>query len=90
MIRREVTLVNKLGLHARAASKLVGVAGRYEARLSIGHPGDPPADGKNIMTVLMLAAGCGTSLVITCDGADEEALADAVCALIANRFDEGE
>lgn len=90
MITRQVTLINKLGLHARAASKLVGLASRYDAGLSIGHPGTSAVDGKNIMTVLMLAAGCGTALVITCDGHDEEALADAVCSLVANRFDEGE
>lgn len=90
MIRREVEIINKLGLHARAAAKLVGVAGGFQAKLQVGLPGKAPVDGKSIMTVLMLGAPRGTQLEIHCDGPDEQALADAVCALIANRFDEGE
>lgn len=90
MIERDVTLVNRLGLHARAASKLVAVAGAHQASLRLGRPGQPPVDGKNIMTVLMLAATCGTTLTLRCEGPDEQALADAVCALVADRFGEGE
>jgi phosphocarrier protein HPr len=90
MIRVEVEIINKLGLHARAASKLVALTGRFGARIGIGRPGQKPADGKSIMAMLMLAANKGTLLAIECEGDDEQALADAVCALIANRFDEGE
>lgn len=90
MTRVEVEIVNKLGLHARAASKLVALTGRYAARIGIGRPGQKPADGKSIMAMLMLAANKGTLLAIECEGEDEQALCDAVCALIANRFDEGE
>jgi len=90
VIRSEAEIVNKLGLHARAASKLVALAGRYNARIGIGRPGQKPADGKSIMAMLMLAANKGTRLAIECEGDDEQALHDAVLALIANRFDEGE
>ena len=90
MIRREIRIVNKLGLHARAAAKLVALTGGYQARIGIGRPGDKPVDGKSIMAMLMLAANKGTLLAIECDGTDELALADAVCALVDNFFDEGE
>lgn len=90
MIRRQVVLVNRLGLHARAASRLVAVANRHASRITLGHPGSPPVDARNIMTLLMLGAPCGTTLDLTCEGTDEQALADAVCALIGNRFDEDE
>lgn len=90
MTRREITIVNKLGLHARAASKLVGLAGNYQATFTISHPGKAAVNGKSIMSVLMLAANKGTPLVIHCAGVDEQELADAVCALVANCFDEGE
>lgn len=88
MIRRQVVLVNRLGLHARAASKLVSLAGRHASRITLGHPGQPGADARNIMTLLMLGAPCGTTLDLTCEGPDEQVLADAICALIQNRFDE--
>lgn len=90
MIQREIPIINKLGLHARAASKLVALTGRYQARIGVGRPGQKLADGKSIMAMLMLAANKGTVLAIECDGDDELALADAVCALVANRFDEDE
>lgn len=90
MIRREFEIINKLGLHARAASKLVGLTGRYSARIGLGRPGQKLSDAKSIMAMLMLAANKGTWLEMECEGADEEQLADAVCALVANRFDEDE
>lgn len=90
MIRRDVEIINKLGLHARAAAKLVAVAGRYSARASLGRPGQKGADAKSIMGMLMLAAGKGTTLVLECDGSDEQEQADAICALVADYFEEGE
>lgn len=90
MTRVEIEIINKLGLHARAAAKLVALTARFAARIGIGRPGEKPKDGKSIMAMLMLAANQGTRLVIECDGEDEQALSDAVCALINNRFDEAE
>lgn len=90
MIERDIDIVNKLGLHARAAAKLVALTGRYAAKITIGRHGEKGVDGKSIMAILMLAAGKGTRLHMTCDGPDEGELADAVCALFADRFDEGE
>lgn len=90
MIRREVLIINKLGLHARAAAKLVALTSRFSARITLGHPGQKRVDGKSIMAMLMLAASKGSTLVLECDGSDEQELADAVCALIDNYFDEGQ
>lgn len=90
MIRRNIEIINKLGLHARAAAKLVAVAGRYGARASLGRPGQKGSDAKSIMAMLMLAAGKGSTLVLECDGDDEQEQADAICALVADYFEEGE
>lgn len=90
MIRRDLEIINKLGLHARAASKLVDLTGRYSARISLGRPEQKASDAKSIMAMLMLAANKGTLLQMECEGADEQQLADAVSALVANRFDEDE
>lgn len=90
MIQREIEIINKLGLHARAASKLVALTGRYSARIALGRPGQKGADAKSIMAMLMLAANKGTRLALECEGPDERELADAVCSLVANRFDEDE
>lgn len=88
MIRRRVTLGNRLGLHARAASRLVQTASRFDARVQLVRDGQR-VNAKSIMGVLMLAAPCGTELVIEADGDDDEAAADAVAELVANRFGEG-
>lgn len=90
MIQRDIEIINKLGLHARAASKLVALTGRYSAHITLGRPGQKGVDAKSIMAMLMLAANKGTHLRLECNGEDEQELADAVCALVANRFDEDE
>ncbi len=90
MISREIEIINKLGLHARAASKLVALTGRFESRITLCRAEQKPADAKSIMAMLMLAANKGTRLILECEGRDEQQLVDAVCALIANRFDEDE
>ncbi|MEN0107780.1 MAG: HPr family phosphocarrier protein [Pseudomonas sp.] len=86
----EITIINKLGLHARAAAKFVGVAGRFPCQIRIGRSPESSVDGKSIMAVMMLAAGKGTVIHLSTDGEQgDEALA-ALVELINNRFDEGE
>lgn len=88
--RREVTIVNELGLHARAAAKLVQLASRFPVELQIGRD-DLMVNTKSIMGVLMLAASMGTELQLVAEGdpaACDEAL-NAIEALIADRFGEG-
>ena len=87
MVEREVEIVNKLGLHARAAAKLVHTAGAYQSRVMVSKDGEE-VDAKSILGVLLLAAAQGTMITIRCDGKDEEAALQAVTGLIANRFDE--
>ena len=89
MISRSVTIVNKLGLHARAATRLVNCASMFEAELWIKN-GDKTINGKSIMGVLTLAASKGTVLVIEADGPDREDALQAIYELIDNRFGENE
>lgn len=89
MIETTVTIINKLGLHARAASKLVNTASAFAAEIQVGKDGNM-VDGKSIMSVMMLAASKGTDLQLQCDGPDEQLAADTITTLINNRFDEGE
>jgi Phosphotransferase System HPr (HPr) Family len=78
-----------LGLHARAAAKLVDCAARFSSQLSLTKAGNK-VDAKSIMSVMMLAAGQGTVLTLSADGKDEQAAIDALAALINNRFDEAD
>ncbi len=89
MITKTVVISNKLGLHARAAAKLVTTASQFKSGLRL-HKDDKVVDGKSIMSVMLLAAGIGTELVIEADGPDEDAALEAVCALIDDKFGEGE
>lgn len=89
MIKTKITVINKLGLHARAAAKLIGVTAPFRAQIRIGANGRM-IDAKSIMSVMMLAAAQGTDLDLECDGDDEQSAHDAVIALINNRFDEAE
>ena len=89
MIETQVTIVNKLGLHARAAAKFVGCASAFSSSIQTGKDGKL-VDAKSIMSVMMLAAGKGTVLDLHITGDDEEAALQALTALIANRFDEAE
>lgn len=89
MPERKVILVNKRGLHARAASKLVQIASEFDCDVTLVH-GDREADGKNIMSLLMLAAPVGTEMLLRTCGADDAAALERLCDLIANRFDEDE
>ena len=89
MISTKITIINKLGLHARAAAKLVGVTSKFSAKIRAGVNGRM-IDAKSIMSVMMLAAAKGTELDLEFDGDDEQPAHDAVVALINNRFDEAE
>lgn len=89
MLEKKVTIINKLGLHARAAAKLIGVTSRFESDIRLNKEGRE-VDGKSIMAVMMLAASKGTDLIITTAGNDQHEAMDAIEALINNRFDEDE
>lgn len=89
MIQTQVTIINKLGLHARAAAKFVSCAAAFASTIQAGKDGKL-VDGKSIMSVMMLAAGKGTVLDLQIDGRDEEAALEALQNLVANRFDEPE
>ncbi|NNL56337.1 MAG: HPr family phosphocarrier protein [Pseudomonadales bacterium] len=89
MITRKLTLVNKLGLHARAANKLLDVSSQFASDILITH-GDNTANGKSIMSVMLLAAPFGSELTFVFEGADEEQAAAAIEQLIAGRFGEEE
>ena len=89
MIREPITIINKLGLHARAAAKLVGCAEQFESSIQLARDGRE-VDGKSIMSVMMLAASCGTDIELLIEGADETNARDALVELINNRFDEDE
>ncbi len=88
----EIKIVNKLGLHARAAAKLVKLTKTYAAAVELGRvdPRTPPVDAKSIMAVLMLEAVCGTRLNLVCEGVDEDDAFDAVRGLMVSRFGEDE
>jgi phosphocarrier protein HPr len=89
VIRTQVTIINKLGLHARAAAKFVACTASFSSRIHTGRDGQM-VDGKSIMSVMMLAAGKGTVLDLEIEGADEQEALAALQALLANRFDEPE
>ena len=89
MISREIEIVNKLGLHARAAAKFVTEAGRYGCSVQLTRDGQK-VNGKSIMGVMMLAASQGTTLTLTAHGEDEAAAANALEALVKARFGEPE
>ena len=89
MQQRQITIVNKLGLHARAAAKLVNTAGAYGAEVLISKNGQQ-VNGKSIMGVMMLAASCGSQVELQVDGEDEQQAMQALVSLIEDRFGEDE
>ncbi|RJS92253.1 HPr family phosphocarrier protein [Salinisphaera sp. Q1T1-3] len=89
MPTRELPIVNKLGLHARAASKFVTVASRYDARITVTKDARE-VSGKSIMGVMMLAAARGSAIAVTAEGDDAEEALDAIEALVADRFGEAQ
>ena len=89
MIRNEITISNKLGLHARASAKLTKLAGSYPCEVWMSR-GERRVNAKSIMGVMMLAAGIGTTVVVETEGAQEQEAMDALLALINDKFGEGE
>lgn len=89
MLQRDVEIVNKLGLHARASAKLTQLAGRYESEVWLTREGRR-VNAKSIMGVMMLAASKGSTVSVETSGADEEAAMEAVMGLIRDRFEEAE
>jgi phosphocarrier protein len=89
MIKTTVTIINKLGLHARAASRLVNCASGFASDVWISR-GTREVNGKSIMGVLTLAAGRGTELGLRVDGSDEAEAVAAITQLIGDYFGEGE
>ena len=87
MIERELPVVNRLGLHARATAKLVQLLSGYRCSATLSARGRE-VNAKSIMGVMLLAAGVGSTVVLRVDGEDEQAAADAVAALFERRFDE--
>lgn len=89
MITRDLEIKNKLGLHARAAAKLVHIAARFKADIKI-RKGEEEVDGKSILGILLLAAGRGTTVTVKANGEDETDALEAVQKLIDGKFDEVE
>ena len=89
MQQREVEIINKLGLHARASAKLTQLAAKYQSDVQMSRNGRK-VNAKSIMGVMMLAAGKGSKVVIEIDGPDESDAMDAITALIADYFGEGQ
>ena len=88
MIHREVTVRNRLGLHARAAARFVHAANRFRSRVTLSRDGRT-MDGKSILGILLLAASQGTALELGADGEDEDAALAALAALVEGGFGEG-
>lgn len=86
-IVRRATIVNKLGLHARAAAKFVKLADRFDAQIAVAHK-DMNVSGRSIMGLMMLAAAEGCEIEIRADGPEAAAASDALLGLIAAGFDE--
>jgi phosphocarrier protein len=89
MMKKEVTIINKLGLHARAAAKFVTVASGYESEVEVVH-GNRRVNGKSIMGVMMLAASKGKTLELIATGGDEEQAINGLENLVRDRFGEAE
>ncbi len=87
MLTRQVPVVNALGLHARAAARFVKLASTFRSQVRVTR-GSRTTDGKSILGLLLLAAARGASLVITADGADEQAAIDALVELTARGFED--
>ena len=88
-VSRDIEIINKLGMHARAAAKFVKLATRFDSNIDI-QKGSRRVNAKSIMGVMMLAANKGSTITIHADGSDAEKSLDALEQLIKNRFDEDE
>jgi phosphocarrier protein HPr len=88
-LRATLEILNKLGLHARAAVLLVQVSARYDAKVTVSKDGQV-VDGRSIMGVMMLAAEQGSHIEVETSGPEAQAALDAITTLVANRFNESE
>lgn len=89
MLECSITIINKLGLHARAAAKLVSTASAYSSKVKVAFNGKE-VDGKSIMSVMMLAASKGSELTLKVEGDDQDNAMQAIVELINDRFEEDE
>ena len=89
MLEKQITIINKLGLHARASAKFVATAGQFQSRLEVVKQ-NKRINGKSIMSVMTLDASLGTDITLITDGPDEEQMMDAMINLIQSRFYEKE
>jgi len=89
VITKEIEIKNKLGLHARAAAKLVHTAARFKSSIKI-KKGEEEVDGKSILGILLLAAGRGSVITVRAEGEDEAEAIEAIEKLIDTKFDESE
>lgn len=87
MITKKLTILNKLGIHARPAAQFVRVASRFAADVTV-EKDDESVDGKSIMGLMMLAVGCGADITVTTDGSDEDAAMAALEELVSKKFGE--
>jgi len=88
-LTKKIEIINKLGLHARAASRFVNIASQFSSHIEVERNGQQ-INGKSIMGVMMLAAAKGSEITLHICGDDAQACCDAIAALINNKFDEGE
>lgn len=87
MAKKDFTILNKLGIHARPAAQFVKTANRYQADIFVEKDGEE-VDGKSIMGLMMLAAGHGSVITVTVDGTDSDAALEAIGDLILRKFEE--
>jgi phosphocarrier protein len=87
MAKKEFTILNKLGIHARPAAQFVKTANRFQADIFVEKDGEE-VDGKSIMGLMMLAAGHGSIITVTSEGEDADAAISAIEELIARKFEE--
>ena len=89
MIRQQITIINKLGLHARAAAKLATTTARFSSTIQAG-VGGKLVDSKSVMSLMLLAANQGTELELVIEGEDEQEAYETILAIINDRFGEDE
>ena len=89
MVQAHITIINKLGLHARAATKFANTANKYGANIKVTFA-NKTIDGKSIMSLMLLAAAKGSEILLNAEGNDAAAAIDDLKTLINNRFDEAE
>jgi phosphocarrier protein len=87
MAQRELTILNKLGIHARPAAQFVKTASKFTSEIRVEKDGEE-VDGKSIMGLMMLAAGNGSIIIVAAEGEDEVAALDALTDLIQRKFEE--